>query len=236
MGYYGMGFYGMGYYSSMIILIPAIVFALYAQARVKTTFSKYLRVRNNNNITGREAARRILDHNGLSDVEIEYARGSLSDHYDPRKRVLRLSGEVYNGTSVASVSVAAHESGHAIQHAKGYIPLQVRNSIAPTVGFASQAAFPLAILGFFMGSGGDFLITIAIYLYSAAVFFQVITLPVEFNASNRAILQLEENHIITGHEMKGAKSVLNAAALTYVAAMAVAIGNLLRLVMLRGRD
>ena len=230
-----MGYYGMGYYQSMIILIPAIIFALYAQAKVKTTFSKYLRVRNSNNITGMEAARKILNHNGLSNIEIEYARGSLSDHYDPRKRVLRLSSEVYNGTSVASVSVAAHESGHAIQHAKGFVPLSIRNSIAPTVGFASQAAFPLALLGFFMGSGGDFLINIAIYLYSAAVFFQVITLPVEFNASSRAILQLEKNNIITSNEIKGAKSVLNAAALTYVAAMAVAIGNLLRLMLLRNR-
>lgn len=232
MGYYGAG---MGYYSSMIILIPAIIFAMYAQARVKTTFSKYLRVRNIRHITGHEAARKILDRNGLSNVEIEYSKGSLSDHYDPRKRILRLSSDVYNGTSIASVSVAAHESGHAIQHAKGYAPLQIRNSIAPTVGFASQAAFPLAFLGFFMGGGGEFLINIAIYLYSAAVIFQVITLPVEFNASSRAIVQLEANDIIEIEEKKGARSVLNAAALTYVAAMAVAIGNLLRLIILRDR-
>lgn len=231
----GYGFYG-GYYSSMIILIPAIIFALYAQSKVKATFAKYLRVRNSRNITGAEAARRILDRNGLHDIQIEYSRGSLSDHYDPRKRVLRLSNEVYNGTSVASVSVAAHESGHAIQHARGYAPLQIRNTIAPTVGFASQAAFPLAFLGLFMGSGGAFLIEIAIYLYSAAVFFQVITLPVEFNASNRAILQMEENGIISDGEIKGAKSVLNAAALTYVAAMATAVANLLRLMILRNRD
>ncbi len=232
MGYYGAG---MGYYSSMIFLIPAIIFAMYAQARVKTTFSKYLRVQNKQHITGVQAARKILDQNGLSNVEIEYSKGSLSDHYDPRKRILRLSSEVYNGTSVASVSVAAHESGHAIQHAKGYAPLQIRNTIAPTVGFASQAAFPLAFLGFFMGGGGEFLINIAIYLYSAAVVFQVVTLPVEFNASSRAILQLEGNGIIQNNEIKDAKKVLNAAALTYVAAMAVAIGNLLRLMMMRNR-
>lgn len=226
----------MIYYGSMIILIPAILFALYAQAQVKTTFAKYLRVRSARGMTGAEAARRILDRNGLNNVDIELSRGSLSDHYDPRKRVMRLSPEVYNSTSVAAVSVAAHESGHAIQHAKGYAPLSIRNAIAPTVSFASQAAFPLAFFGFIMGRGGDNLITIAIYLYSAAVFFQILTLPVEFNASSRAIVQLEENGIISDSEIKGTKNVLNAAALTYVAAMAVSVANLLRLMMLRNRD
>lgn len=229
-----MGYYGFhGYYASMIILIPAIIFTLYAQSRVKATFAKYLRVRNNNNITGFEAARRILDRNGLGDVRIEFAQGKLSDHYDPRSKVLRLSNDVYRGTSVASVSVAAHESGHAIQHAKGYVPLQLRNAIAPTVGFVSQIAFPLAFLGLFISES---LITIGIYLYSAAVFFQIITLPVEFNASRRAIVQLQENGIVSGNEIRGTRSVLNAAALTYVAAMAAAVANLLRLMLLRGRD
>ncbi|NLK73511.1 MAG: zinc metallopeptidase [Clostridiales bacterium] len=224
------------YYSSMILLIPAIIFAFYAQARVKSTFDKYIRVQNSRNITGAEAARRILDRNGLRDIPIELSQGTLSDHYDPRKRIMRLSRDVYHGTSVAAVSIAAHESGHALQHANGYMPLQLRNAIAPTVSFASQAAFPLAFLGLFMGAGGNFLIEVAIYLYTAAVFFQVITLPVEYNASSKAIMQLEENSIIYDNEINGAKSVLNAAALTYVAAMAVAIGNLLRLMMLRRRD
>lgn len=223
-------------YSSMVILIPAIIFAMYAQFKVKSTFSRYLRIKNSRGITGAEAARRILDQNDLYDVPIELSRGSLSDHYDPRKRVLRLSQEVYNGTSVASVSVAAHESGHALQHAHAYTPLKIRNSIAPTVGFASQAAMPLVLLGLFMGRNGDFLMDIGIYLYTFAVFFQAITLPVEFNASSRAIVQLEANGLISQQERPKAKHVLNAAALTYVAAMAVAIANLLRLILLRNRD
>ncbi|MCG8481672.1 MAG: zinc metallopeptidase [Clostridia bacterium] len=226
----------MGYYTSMVILIPAIIFAMYAQVRVKSTFSKYLRVRNSRGITGAQAARRILDQNDLYDVPIELSKGSLSDHYDPRKRVLRLSPEVHNGTSVASVSVAAHESGHALQHAHSYAPLTIRNSIAPTVGFASQAAMPLVLLGLFMGRSGGLLMDIGIYLYAFAVFFQVITLPVEFNASSRAIVQLEANGLINNEEKPRAKRVLNAAALTYVAAMAVAIANLLRLIILRNRD
>ncbi|MCG8549239.1 MAG: zinc metallopeptidase [Desulfobacterales bacterium] len=230
-----MGAY-LEYYSSMFILFPAIIFAMYAQAKVKSTFYKYLRVRNNRDITGAQAARRILEQNDLYDVPIERARGALSDHYDPRKRVLRLSDEVYNGTSIASVSVAAHEVGHALQHAHSYGPLKIRNAIAPTVGFASQAAMPLVILGLFLGSGGSLLMDIGIYLYSFAVFFQVITLPVEFNASSRAIVQLEANGLINNEEKPRAKKVLNAAAMTYVAAMAVAIFNLLRLIMLRDRD
>lgn len=232
MGYMYMG----GYYTSMIVLVPAIIFAMYAQYKVKTSFSKYLKVRSHKGITGVEAARRILNYNDLHNIPIELSRGSLSDHYDPRKRVLRLSPEVYNGTSIASLSVAAHEVGHALQHARAYAPLTIRNSIAPTVGFASQAAMPLAFIGFIMGRSGSLLIEIGIYLYALAVFFQVITLPVEFNASKRAIIQLEETGLISDEETPRAKKVLNAAALTYVAAMAVAIANLLRLILLRNRD
>ncbi|WP_432400693.1 zinc metallopeptidase [Wukongibacter sp. M2B1] len=223
--------YGYGYYSSMIFLLPAMIFAFYAQSKVKSSFSRYLKIRNMRGYSGVQVARMILDRNGLRDVNIEHIGGQLSDHYDPRKRVVRLSGNVYNGTSIASISVAAHEVGHAIQHATGYAALGFRNSLAPVASFASQFAIPLAFLGFFLRT--EMLITLGIYIYIAAIAFHVITLPVEFNASSRAIKQLTSNGLIYNEEVKSAKSVLNAAALTYVAAVAVSIANLLRLLVLR---
>ncbi len=222
------------YYTSMILLIPAMIFAFYAQSKVKSSFNRYLKVRSMRGYTGVQVARMILDRNGLRDVNIESIGGYLSDHYDPRKRVVRLSSNVYNGTSIASISVAAHEVGHAIQHATGYSALTFRNQIAPIASFSSQFAIPLAFLGFFLRT--DFLITLGIYIYLGAIAFHVITLPVEFNASSRAIKQLTSNGLVYNEEVKSAKSVLNAAALTYVAAVAVSIAQLLRLFVLRNRD
>jgi Zn-dependent membrane protease YugP len=226
-------YYGYGYDWTYILIIPAILLAGYAQAKVRSTFSKYLHVRSSYGYTGYEAARRILDNNGLHDVPVELVKGSLSDHYDPRSRVLRLSPEVFNSNSIASVGVAAHECGHAIQHSEGYAPLIVRNVIAPVASFGSQAAWFFIIAGFIFSWIN--LIDIGILLFSAAVAFQVITLPVEFNASKRAIAILESNGIVPSGELGPAREVLRAAALTYVAAAFTAIMQLVRLFLLRGR-
>lgn len=223
------GFYGGGI--EFIILIPAILFAMYAQAKVKSTFNKYLRIQNKSGYTGAEIARMILDRNGLHDVAIEHIGGSLTDHYDPRKKILRLSTPVYNGRSVASAGVAAHEVGHAIQHAKGYFPLILRNNIAPMANFGARFVWILVFAGFLFNS---VLIQVGILLYLAVVAFQVVTLPVEFNASSRALAQLEGG-IITRDEINPAKKVLNAAALTYVAATLVGIAQLIRLILLSSR-
>lgn len=226
-------FYGYGFDPTMILILPAIILAGYAQSKVNSTFNKYLRVRNSYGHTGYEVARRLLDAHGLHDVPVELVGGRLSDHYDPRKKVLRLSQDVYNSNSLASVGVAAHECGHAIQHQEGYAPLIVRNAIAPIASFGSQAAW-LFIIGGFIFSWIS-LIDIGILLFAAAVAFQVITLPVEFNASNRAIALLESNALVPSNEIRPAREVLNAAALTYVAATFAAIMQLVRLLVIRGR-
>ena len=199
---YSYGFYG--YDPTILILIPAIILTLYAQGKVKSSFSKYLRIPTVRGYTGGDVARRLLDQNGLRDIPIELARGQLSDHYDPKSRVLRLSPEVYRGNSIASVSVAAHEVGHAIQHANGYVPLSMRNSIFPIANFGSSAAWLFIFVGLLVPSLGS-LMDIGILLFSAAVLFQLITLPVEFNASNRALELLDSNGFISGDETRGAK-------------------------------
>ena len=228
------------YDTTYILLIPAILFTLLAQARVKTNFSKYSKVRNQRNITGFEAARKVLDANGLRDVGIEAVAGNLTDHYDPRTRVLRLSEGVYGVPSIAAVSVACHEVGHAIQHATSYAPLKIRNTIVPLVNFASFLSWPMAIIGIILLSSnngvGDLLFNLGVVLFLAVIVFHLITLPVEFNASNRAIEQMNELGIINSEENTGAKKVLNAAAMTYVAALATAVMNLIRLFALRGRN
>ena len=216
------------------ILIPAIIFAFLAQAKVSSAYGKYARVGNRKGITGAEAARTILNGNGLTDVPIEVTAGKMSDHYDPRSRTMRLSQEVYSGSSIASVSIAAHEAGHAIQHAQGYTPIRIRNAIAPVVSIASNLAWPLLIAGIILSITG--LVDLGIILFSSAVFFQVITLPVEFNASSTAIAQLEGLAIIMPEETSGAKKMLSAAAMTYVAALAMSLANLLRLILLRNRN
>ena len=229
----------MTYYGSMIILIPAIIFTMYAQAKVNSNFRRYSNVRNLRNMTGAEAARRMLDANGLGRVQIEQVKGSLTDHYDPRKRVLRLSQSVYGVNSIAAVSVACHEAGHAVQHAESYKPLKVRNSIVPLVNFASSLTWPLVILGIILLANGsymgDLLFNIGVITMLAVILFHTVTLPVEFNASSRALKQMDELGIIAEEENTGAKKVLRAAAMTYVAATAVALAQLLRLIMLFGR-
>lgn len=226
--------YGFGYFDpTMILLIPSIILAMYAQMKVKSTFAKYLRVGSKRGYTGYHVARHILDNNGIGDVQVELAKGHLSDHYDPRRRTVRLSNEVYHGNSIASISVAAHETGHAIQHANGYFPLSFRNAIFPIASFGSNAAWIFIVFGLIMSVPS--LLDLGILLFASAVLFQIVTLPVEFNASSRAIRLLDEGGFIVGDEYRHSKKVLNAAALTYVAAMATAISQLVRLLLIRGR-
>ncbi|NLM40152.1 MAG: zinc metallopeptidase [Firmicutes bacterium] len=219
------------YDPTFILVLPALLFALYAQAKVNSTFQRYLRVYASSGMTGAEVARRILDSNGLYDVAVERIQGHLTDHYDPRQRVLRLSPSVYGGTSVAALGVAAHEAGHALQHANDYVPLGIRNNLFPVASIGSQMAFPL----FFMGLvfSWDTLMLVGIWFFIAALAFQVVTLPVEFNASRRAIAQLSTGGYITQNELPHAKRVLDAAALTYVAAAAMSLSQLFRLLVLR---
>jgi len=230
-GYYYGGYYGGGLGTWGLPFIIVLLISLYAQFKVSSSFGKYLRVPSRNGYSGKEVARLILDRNGLYDVEVEQIGGNLTDHYDPRNRVVRLSSNVYNGRSLASVAVAAHEVGHAIQHSEGYFPLIVRNNIAPIASFSSRIIWILILLGFIIS---PFLLDVGIMLYLAIVLFQVITLPVEFNASKRALLQLEDG-IVYSEEIGGSKNVLQAAALTYVASTLVAIAQLLRLLAISGR-
>ena len=236
---YGYGGYGgYGYYSSMIFLIPAILFTLYAQSKVNSVYARFARVANRRGMTGAQAARMILDANGMSDVPIQVVAGKLSDHYDPRHRVMRLSQQVYHEPSIASVAIAAHEAGHAIQHSVGYSPLKIRNTIVPVVNLCSNMAWPILMVGLLMGHSvmGDMVFNLGVLLFSSALVFQLITLPVEFNASNRALEQMEAMGIVTNdQETRGAKKVLSAAALTYVAALAMAVANLIRILSMRGR-
>ena len=219
---------------TIIILIPALIFSLIAQLMVKGAFSKYSGVRNSRGYTGADAARAILDRNGLSYIRIEHINGELTDHYDPGANVIRLSDSVYNNDSVAAVGVAAHEAGHAVQYAEGYGPIKGRSAIIPITQFGSNLSTPLVILGIIFSS--NVLITAGILLFCTVVLFQAITLPVEFNASGRALKVLREEHFLDDDEMKGAKSVLTAAALTYVAAMFSALASLARLLLIRNRN
>lgn len=220
------------YDPTMIILLPALLVALYAQAQVSSTFERYLRVPARRGFTGADVAREILRVKGIYDVSVEMQRGRLTDHYDPRSKVLRLSADVYNGRSLAALGVAAHECGHALQHDEGYGPLALRSIIVPVAGFGSQLAFPLFFMGLLFRA--DFLMTLGILLFSTAVIFQMITLPVEFNASRRAVAVLQGHDFIGPDEVAPVKKVLKAAALTYVAATLMAIMQLLRLVVLAG--
>jgi len=221
------------YDSTMLILLPALILSFYAQYKVQSTFNRNISIANYGGYTGAEVAKKILDAMGLGDIPIDRIGGYLSDHYDPRKKVLRLSDAVYNGRSIAAIGVAAHEAGHAIQHANGYVPLSIRNAIVPIANFGSQAAFLFIFLGLIMGAMT--MLDIGIYLFLAVVAFQLITLPVEFNASSRAVELLSVQGFVTRDEEKSVKKVLNAAALTYVAAAASAVAQLLRLLLLRDR-
>lgn len=214
-----------------IILLPAIILSLWAQMNVNSTFKKYSEVYNRFGLTGADAARRILDMNGLYSVKIERVGGDLTDHFDPKTNVVRLSDATYGSTSVGAVGVAAHEVGHAIQHAAGYAPIRVRNAIVPAVNVCNMLSMPIIILGLFLSYT---LVELGIILFSATVLFQLITLPVEFNASRRALSTLGSQNLLAPDELKGASKVLKAAALTYVAAAVSSILSLLRLILIFG--
>lgn len=229
-GYYPMYY---GFDSTYILVIIAAVFSMIASARVNSTYSRYARVRCMQGLTGAEAAQRILYHAGLTDVRVEHISGNLTDHYDPTGKVLRLSDSTYASASVAAVGVAAHECGHAIQHQESYAPLKLRSLLVPAANFGSRLGIPIILLGVLLGSNYT-LIQIGIWVFSLAVLFQLVTLPVEFNASNRAMRILDERGILGQEELGMCRKVLSAAALTYVAAAASSIISLLRLVLLYG--
>lgn len=230
-----MMFYPMYFDPTYFLVLIGVVLSLIASGRVKSTFSKYSNVRNSRGLTGAQAAEQVLHRAGIYDVRIERVGGNLTDHYDPRSKVLRLSDSVYGQTSVAAVGVAAHECGHAIQHAKGYAPLKLRSTLVPIANFGSKIAWPLIIFGLFIsGESSTLLINLGIIAFLGAVLFQLITLPVEFNASNRAIRMIADSGMMQGEEIQGAKKVLSAAALTYVASAATAILQLLRILILTG--
>lgn len=223
---------------SFILLIPALLFAMYAQFKVQSTFQRFLRERSQSGLTGAQVARRLLDDNGLQAIPVEPVQGRLTDHYDPRSRRLRLSKDVYHSNSLAAIGVAAHEAGHAIQHSTNYVPLGIRNNLFPVASIGSQLAFPLFFIGLFLGAGasvvGQALMVIGIWFFVGALAFQVVTLPVELNASGRALGLLRKGAYLDAREIPKARAVLTAAALTYVAAVAVAAMNLIRLLVLRG--
>lgn len=215
-----------------LMIGPALILSIIAQIKVKSTFARYSQVPTAGGLSGAEAARRILNGFGLSNVRVELVGGFLSDHYDPRQRVLRLSPTVHDGRSIASIGVAAHESGHAIQHAQNYFPMQVRSFLVPATQIGSWLAWPLLLIGFILGALS--LIKLGIIFFSAAVLFQIVTLPVEFDASRRAVAVLGQQGMLTQTELSGTRSVLNAAALTYVAAAAAAVMQLLYFLMRAG--
>ena len=228
-----MPYYGFYFDPTYLLVVIGAVICLLASARVKTTFHKYDRVRSMSGMTGAQAAERILHAAGIYDVSIQHVSGNLTDHYDPRHKVLRLSDSTYGSASVAAVGVAAHECGHAIQHAKGYAPLNIRSALVPVVNIASRLGMPLILLGVIL-SWNQTLIQIGILAFSLAVVFQLVTLPVEFNASSRALATLDGMDILGREELGGARQVLTAAALTYVAALIQSLAQLLRLLLLVG--
>ena len=217
------------------LVLPAVVLAIWASARVKSTFKKYDRQYSASHITGAQAAQRVLYANGLTNVRIERISGNLTDNYDPRDNVIRLSQPVYDSTSTAAIGVACHEAGHALQYAEGYAPIKFRAAIIPVTNLGSKLAMPLIIIGLIMSYYASSLITVAyagIVFFSVCVAFQIITLPVEFNASHRALLAIEGQGMLTEDELQGSRRVLHAAALTYVAALAVSLAELLRFLLL----
>lgn len=222
----------------LILVLPAMLFAMAASAGVNSTYAKYSKQYSSKNITGAQAARLVLDKNGLQHIPIEQISGKLTDHYDPTANVIRLSGDVYNGTSTASIGVACHEVGHAIQHAVGYTPIKIRSAIVPITNIGSKIAVPLILIGILLSSLGEIFVWLA-YIgligYSLTALFQLVTLPTEFNASSRALATIQSYNILTPDELSGAKKVLSAAAMTYVAALAVAVAQLLRLVIIVNR-
>jgi Zn-dependent membrane protease YugP len=226
-------YYGYGIDPTYFLVLIGVVICLLASAKMKSTFKKYSRVRNHSGMTGREAAERILNRAGIYDVRVEHIAGDLTDHYDPRSKVLRLSDATYNSTSVAALGVAAHECGHAIQHNTGYLPLQIRGALVPVVNLGSTIAWPLILIGLFFSSRSSILfLNLGILAFSLAVLFQIVTLPVEFNASSRAVHILGGSGILYEDEVNATKKVLFAAALTYVAGALSSMLQLLRIILL----
>ena len=224
-------------YLYLILVLPAVIFSLWASIRVNTTFKKYSKIRSMRGITGAEAARRVLDANGLQHIRIEQIPGNLTDHYDPRSDVIRLSESVYGNTSVAAIGVACHEAGHAVQHAENYAPVKIRAAIIPVTNIGSRLAIPLIILGILLNSlasAPEFLVIayIGVACYGLCTLFQLVTLPSEFDASRRALRCIESYGILGSEEIGGARRVLTAAAMTYVAALAVSLMQLLRLFLM----
>lgn len=227
-----------GYYSSMVVLIPAMIYTMIVQARIKNAFSTYIGIENSHRISGFDAARKMLDANGLQIVTINILNGdALTNYYDPRSNTVNLSYEIANQASVASICIACHEVGHAIQHARGYVPVKMRNALVPVVNLAQTTSWPLIILGIFLSSTsayGTLFFNLGVICFVAVVIFHLVTLPVEFNASRRALKQLRTLDMVDDSDYNGSKKVLHAAAMTYVAALATAVAALLRILILRG--
>ena len=227
-----MPFY-YGFDSTYFLVLIGVILSLWASARVKSTYAKYSKENSLSGMTGAQAAQRILNMSGIYDVSVRHVAGNLTDHYDPRNKTLNLSDSVYGNSSVAAVGVAAHEAGHAIQHDRGYAPLKFRSVLAPVASFGANISWPLILVGLIFGGSG-MLIRLGIIMFSLAVLFQLVTLPVEYNASKRAMNMLEETGVLYAEELPKTRKVLNAAALTYVAAAATSILQLLRLMLLFG--
>ena len=221
----------------IVLVLPAMLFAMWASSRVNSTFKRYKNTRNSRGLTGAQAASWVLDRNGLTNVPIEHISGSLTDHYDPSANVVRLSDDVYGSTSTVAIGVACHEVGHAIQHATNYAPVKIRTAIVPITNIGAKLSVPLIILGIILSSFGEVFVMIAYVgcaLYGLVTIFQLVTLPTEFNASSRALKTIEETNLLQGEEFKQAKQVLSAAAMTYVAALAVSLAQLMRFLIIVG--
>lgn len=231
-------YYGIDW-TYIVLVLPAVIFSLIASANVNNTFKKYSRVYNSRRLTGADAARRILDSNGLQHIRIERISGNLSDHFDPRSNVIRLSQAVYDGATAAAVGVAAHECGHAIQHAVGYLPIKLRSAIIPITNIGSKLAFPMILLGIVLTAWSQQALVIAyigVALFGLSLVFQLVTLPTEFNASRRALKTIDNMGLLSGDDLKASKKVLTAAAMTYVAALAVTLMQLIRLFLMVNRN
>ncbi len=227
-------YYPMYFDWTYILVIIGAVLSMAASAHVSSTFKKYSQVMSQTGITGAEAASELLRRNSITDVTVNHIAGDLTDHYNPGKKAVNLSDSVYGSRSVAAIGVAAHECGHVMQHATGYFPLSIRSALVPVANFGSKLGLPVCVIGLFLGSMGQTVITLGIWMFSLGVAFQLVTLPVEFDASHRALLQLESNGMLSREELYHTKKVLSAAALTYVAAAAASILQLLRLMLLFG--
>ena len=221
----------------LVLIVPCLILSLLASSSVNSTFRRYSQIQNRRRLTGADAAQRVLSANGVSGVRIERVSGNLTDHYDPRSNVIRLSDSVYDSTSVAAIGVACHEAGHAVQYAQSYAPIKLRAAVIPITNFGSKIAMPLILLGILFSSFADYsyaLVYLGIACFGFSLVFQLITLPVEFNASRRALQTIENSQLLTEEEQRGAKKTLTAAAMTYVAATAVSLAQLLRLIVLFG--